>query len=261
MEDVPIAVAWIVGVLSAASLAFWVKIGLRYKTGEPLFQPTAEPLTAVPWMSLLLVLLLISQSLAGLLGQKSQTIKLVQTQANVMLMLLVIVVLGVQLTKNRETANGLGFTTDRWRQQVRAGAIGFIATVLPVVICLVATIGMREDSSEHPLLQAIKKEGSAEIVIWIWVSAVLMAPILEELVYRVVLQTWLQHLIGPRQALIVVAAVFAAVHRLPDAIPLFPLALILGFMYQQRRRFLEIVIVHALFNAVNLSLALLSTDS
>jgi membrane protease YdiL (CAAX protease family) len=84
-----------------------------------------------------------------------------------------------------------------------------------------------------------------------------LAPLVEELIYRVVLQTWLQKIAPPREALIAVAIIFAAVHRLPDALPLLPLALILGYVYQQRRSFLTIVLIHMLFNAVNLILALL----
>jgi membrane protease YdiL (CAAX protease family) len=52
--------------------------------------------------------------------------------------------------------------------------------------------------------------------------------------------------------------IFAAVHRLPDAIPLLPLALVLGYVYQQRRSFLSIVLLHMLFNAANLILAVLT---
>jgi len=52
--------------------------------------------------------------------------------------------------------------------------------------------------------------------------------------------------------------IFAAVHRLPDAIPLLPLALVLGYVYQQRRCFLSVVLLHMLFNAANLILAVLT---
>ena len=73
-----------------------------------------------------------------------------------------------------------------------------------------------------------------------------------------VLQTWLQKIAPPRESLVAVAIIFAAVHRLPDALPLVPLALILGYVYQQRRCFLSIVLIHMLFNATNLGLALLT---
>jgi uncharacterized protein len=260
MEDVPIVVQWIAGIFAAFSLAVWIKAGIQTISGEPLLKATAEPLTPVHWMPLLLTILLVSQSLLSLFEVKKAPteIELAKIQAKVMLSCIMLVLLVVPLLQTRNTAAGLGFTTDRWGQQIGAGLVGFIASVLPVLLCVFATISMREAANEHPLLQAVKKDGSMELVVWICIAAVIAAPILEELVYRVILQTWLQHIIEPRQALIIVAAVFAAVHRLPDAIPLFPLALILGYMYQQRRRFLEIVVVHALFNAVNLTLALMS---
>ena len=78
--------------------------------------------------------------------------------------------------------------------------------------------------------------------------------------YRVVLQTALEKLAHPRVALIVVAVIFSAMHQLPDAIPLFPLALILGYVYQQRRSYLTVVMIHVLFNGTNLLFMILTQE-
>ena len=90
--------------------------------------------------------------------------------------------------------------------------------------------------------------------------AAVLAPLVEELMYRVVLQTWLEKIAPRREALIVVALVFSAMHQLPDAIPLFPLALILGYVYQQRRSYLSVVLIHMLFNGANLLFLILLRD-
>jgi uncharacterized protein len=252
----------IVGLLSAASLAVWAKIGMRAKRGEPLLQDEDNsPPALIHWMPLLLTLLQVSQSIFALLAVQVAPgkVEIERIQAHVLLSFFMLVLLLFPLLQNRETAVRLGFTTNRWKRQVAMGFGGFVACVLPVVLCLLATLFMREESNEHPYLQAIKG-GSLEVLFWVSVSAVLIAPILEELFYRVVLQTWLQHIIDARQALLLTAAIFAAVHRLPDAIPLFPLALVLGYLYQKQRSFLTIVIIHMLFNAVNIALNLMFTD-
>ena len=250
----------IVGLLSAASLVVWIKIGLRIRQGEPILEASPEStLPIVHWMPLLLTLLLVSQGIIGLLETRTAatTIKIDRIQIRVMLSCVMLVLLLMPLLQNG--AKSFGFSAANWQRQVGQGCVGFIVCVLPVVLCLLLTLGLREPTNEHPYLQALQ-EGSFEIVFWICMSAVVMAPILEELIYRVVLQTWLQHLLTPNQALVLTAAIFAAVHRLPDAIPLFPLALILGYLYQRKRSFLAIVTLHAVFNGVNIILDLLSTE-
>ena len=261
--DVPVIVLWIVGVLSAASLAVWTKIFVRTQNGEPLLAPFPGPVPQIHWMPLLLTVLIVAQSLLGLLVARGDAVALEieRVQTSVVVTIIVLALLLYPLIPDQLSAVSLGFTGHRWRLQVAVGFTGFIASVLPVVICMLATFWMREDSAnEHAYLQAIKAEGSFELLFWVCLSAVVVAPIFEELIYRVVLQTWLEHIVPPRQALIIVAAIFATIHRLPDAIPLFPLALVLGYLYQRQRSFLTIVTVHALFNAVNIAIVLMSSE-
>ena len=89
-------------------------------------------------------------------------------------------------------------------------------------------------------------------------AAIVLAPLVEELVFRVVLQTALIDWIGPGQAVCGVALLFAAIHGWPDMLPLIPLALILGTHYALRRSYVTVVLIHMLFNASNLLLALSS---
>jgi membrane protease YdiL (CAAX protease family) len=151
-----------------------------------------------------------------------------------------------------------GFRRDCWQQQLADGILGFLASLVPVGLVFGLTAAFRTQESSHALLRLLESDQSMETVFWICVSAVIAAPLVEELVYRVVLQTWLEQRLPPRVALVVAAVIFSAVHRFPDALPLFPLAIVLGYLYQQRRSYLSIVVVHALFNATNLAVLLLS---
>ena len=93
-------------------------------------------------------------------------------------------------------------------------------------------------------------------------TAVVLAPLLEELQYRVILQSWLVERLGP---FVGVALVVRRSSRCCTAggmvWRLIPLAAILGWTYHRTRSYLTVVTAHALFNALNLALAATSTWS
>jgi membrane protease YdiL (CAAX protease family) len=89
-------------------------------------------------------------------------------------------------------------------------------------------------------------------------AAVVLAPLAEELMFRVVIQGWLESREKPAAAITTTALLFSVIHGLPDAIGLFPLALILGYVYRRTHSYLAVVVLHGLFNAFNLSMVLLA---
>jgi membrane protease YdiL (CAAX protease family) len=89
-------------------------------------------------------------------------------------------------------------------------------------------------------------------------AVAVVAPLSEELLFRVVLQGWLTERISATVAVPVVAIVFAAVHGWRDGLALLPLALILGYVFARRRSYLAVVTTHALFNSVMFGLQWLS---
>jgi membrane protease YdiL (CAAX protease family) len=143
------------------------------------------------------------------------------------------------------------------------GALGFAASWLPVcaVNLAVGLIGWREPDGMHPFLQLLAQDGSIATIAWITFSVVVLAPLAEELVYRVILQGWLEQHLPAWAAIAISATVFAAVHTSPgrpDSIPLLPLALILGVIYHRRRSLPAVMLIHALFNGAMLQLAVLA---
>jgi uncharacterized protein len=86
---------------------------------------------------------------------------------------------------------------------------------------------------------------------------VISAPLSEELLFRVTFQGPLEARLPLSWAITIPAFVFAGVHGLHDALPLLPLALVLGALYHLRRSYVAIVTAHACFNAAFLVLALL----
>lgn len=146
----------------------------------------------------------------------------------------------------------LGFRSDDLRRQFLEGVLGMIASLVPVMLVLVSTLSLRAPESNHPFLQLLKESDSWLLIAMVVISAVVIAPLKEELMFRVILQSWLEEFCPPWVAIVLTALVFSGIHGMPDALALIPLALILGVLYYRRRSYLTIVTVHALFNAYNI---------
>ncbi len=86
--------------------------------------------------------------------------------------------------------------------------------------------------------------------------AVLLGPLIEELLFRGFLQGFLEPHLGLRGALISSSVVFASLHGLAGLPILFALSLFLGWLQQRTRSLWVPWFAHALNNAVMLGLAL-----
>ncbi len=91
------------------------------------------------------------------------------------------------------------------------------------------------------------------------VSIVLLAPILEELLFRGVLQNFLRDYVGPHSSIVLSALLFTAFHYSPSQgygnIPLLSALLVLGgylgFLYERQGSLFATVGLHMTFNAVS----------
>lgn len=82
------------------------------------------------------------------------------------------------------------------------------------------------------------------------------APLIEELVYRGLVQQALQSRINEVIAVVLAAAFFAAIHFQPVELPgLFVFGLVVGVLYQRTGRLGAPIITHVAFNAAGLYLA------
>lgn len=145
-------------------------------------------------------------------------------------------------------------TEFRWACEV------FLAAYLPtsllrfVIISLVIAL-TGEQPSSHPFLEMMDKELDPTILGMIVLLAVVMAPIVEELFYRVVILGGLAQYNYVRSGLVVSSVVFCMAHGFPDSLSLLPLAFALGFTYLHRRSYITVMMVHFLFNAFNMVIA------
>lgn len=90
-------------------------------------------------------------------------------------------------------------------------------------------------------------------VVVLFLVVVIGAPVVEEIVYRGLLQQGLERSINPMIALVVTAVIFAAIHLQPVEFPgLFAFALVLGWTYRKSQRLGLPIITHMAFNASGL---------
>ena len=90
-------------------------------------------------------------------------------------------------------------------------------------------------------------------MILLFAIVVLGAPVIEEIVYRGMLQQGLERSIDQRGALVLTAIIFAAIHMQPIEFPgLFAFALVLGWTYQRTKRLGLAIVTHMAFNASGL---------
>jgi len=152
-----------------------------------------------------------------------------------------------------------GCNLSDWQYDAVLGAGGFLASIGPVYLVTVVQnfLGWRGLDDQHVFFTILENNNGHGVLAWIVASVVVVGPLAEELLYRVVLQGWLQSHIAPWKAIVFSTAIFCLAHQPTDMLPLVPLALILGHIYYRRRSYVAVVVAHALFNATNITLALL----
>jgi len=93
-------------------------------------------------------------------------------------------------------------------------------------------------------------------------SIVFVVPIVEEILFRGFLQTWLKSFLGPTKAIAAASIIFAAFHfsssqgwdNVELLCSLFILSCFLGFLYERQRSLWAPIGLHVIFNAISISL-------
>lgn len=161
----------------------------------------------------------------------------------------------ILIVSGRNRLADYGIHLRGWRSEARYGILGFLVSEPLVMIAVVLMSPFRHET-QHPYLKALEGPSGDQMVIAITFAALVITPLMEELVFRVVLQGLLETVYRPVIAILVTAVAFVIVHPRLDQIPLFPLALVLGIVFHCRRSYIAVVVLHALFNAVNLCVEL-----
>ena len=314
----------IVLVLAIASVGTWFWLVDRLKRGPIL---AYEPRSPVPWhgvWTLLPILLVAFTMFAAYRGDDHVEDDASATASDLVdriaagsaqQMAFVAAFLAVVIAVSGATRSDLGLPKDGHQLvgDVRIGILAWLAALAPVYGVQVLMINLVGPTDGHPLIKIVREHTSPLLFMLAFTAAVVVAPICEELLFRLLLQGWLEkwedRKRGWRDAAIndhaqltddeqpmtndeqsvaehsafdirhspvptdqsplrvglgglpygwlpiaISSLLFALAHigYGPEPVPLFLLALILGYVYQRTHRIVPCMVTHALFNGTSL---------
>jgi membrane protease YdiL (CAAX protease family) len=279
----------------AASLVVWTIIWQRWLRGRPAVD--YEPRLAVLWGPLEILLavciyVLVAQAVFAVSGDpvsapetasagqssverppvtasEGRHVLLQQLVIGLATLLLILVFLTVV---RRATWSDLGWQRGHFAKDLRLGFCGFLAAAPPTF--LLQAVLTRWFPYRHLVTDTLGAEPELETLLLAAAMVVFMAPLVEEFLFRVLLQGWCERLdeqwrarspslwtAAPRHWPIVVSsAMFGLLHigQGPAPVPLFVLALAMGYLYRQTHRQMPSLVLHGCFNATNIVLIAVS---
>lgn len=259
----------LLSLLCTGSLCVWAYLLQRLRLGRPLLDWNSEP--RADWksaFSLVAVYIAISVISSSILTRfvAVETVERPVPEVRSVLNQTVFAV-GLTLAMVLLSVRGagswslVGITKHHLHEQFRVGGEGLLAAVIPTAAALLATAALRDAESQHSLLKLLMQSDDVLTLGTIVIAATVAAPLFEEMIYRVILQSWLSRLFSVSIAIPAVAVLFAFVHGWRDGLALLPLAMILGYVFHRTHSYVSVVVIHALFNATMLTLQLLSNRS
>lgn len=146
---------------------------------------------------------------------------------------------------------------DTWRflPELRFAAETFLVAYVPTAAIRIIMVLSIEDPPQHPFLDMLDEGVGIGLMLLIAFTATVVAPIVEELLYRVTVLGGLLQSTNLATAWVTSSVLFALAHGFPDSVALLPLAFVIGYTYIKRRSYRTVVMVHLLFNGFNMALA------
>lgn len=249
--------------LLAVSLGMWINLFWRWKQwGWPL---PFRLRRAVPWwpieavVVIVVVLFVVAAGLqqvfaagpgdSGVIANPGVTLRQIQVQSISQVVELLLIPLVLSLWHLCYWSD-FGISFRDWTVDLKAGLWGMLLAQLPVWLLEWPLQALRRESP-HPLIELLGNSVDNRLILaWIAIQVVVLAPLIEELLFRVILQGALSRESPPHVAILLSSAAFVGVHQPVDWVPLLPLALILGYVYYRRQSYLAVVVLHGLFNGV-----------
>jgi membrane protease YdiL (CAAX protease family) len=148
-----------------------------------------------------------------------------------------------------------------WIVELRFAFEVFVVAVLPttclrlLIVVLYSEFTGTDEIPQHPFLELMQDGVGVQTLLMIGFMAIVMAPLMEELLYRVVILGGFAQQGYATLGLYASSILFGLAHGFPDCLALLPLAFLLGYTYLRRRSYIAVILVHFLFNAFNLLVA------
>lgn len=153
--------------------------------------------------------------------------------------------------------DGFGLRDPQLKRAIKI-ALVFFVILLPVVwllqsACVFGLTRLGWPPDEQEAVKLLESADSWWARAYLAMFAAVLAPVSEEFIFRGLLYPFIKQLGWPRLAFIGVSLLFALIHwHAAIFLPLFVLAMGLTWLYEKTDNLFAPILVHALFNAINL---------
>lgn len=159
--------------------------------------------------------------------------------------------------ERRQSIAALGLSFGNLSNNVKQGIKKYLIT-LPVI--MLAGFVVNIISSYYGLIPEMQdvvkwvlEEKSLFVLVSLIIFGIVVAPMIEEIIFRGFLQSALKNSFRGRYAIVISASLFAAVHMDVFAfIQIFILGMLLGYLYEKTQTLMASIVVHVLHNSLTL---------
>ncbi len=250
------------GVLSLASVVYYLRVARESELpsrSRTVIQPYGTP-------DAILASALVLWFLTNIIGSANRVL-VVNTQlliiGAIFSFFLLVVLLCFLVLRGRNPVDLFGLRGVPFQQNIRAACYGLVAA-LPAIY-FVHSLSFYFSGAEaqpQPLLRFLADHAGLHDRLLLILTAVVIAPISEELIFRGYVFGVLRRYAGRWWALVISASVFAAIHaHIPSLAGLFVLAVALTLVYEGAGSLWAPILMHALFNSITVILTLAWPDS
>ena len=149
-------------------------------------------------------------------------------------------------------------------RNVLAGPFCYIAAIVPLFFTIaiyslvLQSFKVQTSEGAHPIIPILTETKDNSTIYMIIFMAVVIAPFVEEIMFRGVFYSWLRTHVSATAAILISSLVFAAVHPQGPigVVPLTGIGIVLAFLREWRGSLVGSMAAHACFNAGTLALAL-----
>ncbi|MBM4056294.1 MAG: CPBP family intramembrane metalloprotease [Planctomycetes bacterium] len=158
----------------------------------------------------------------------------------------------------RQSIVNLGLTLVNLPGNIKTGLIRYVITI-PIIMlagfivnAVASYYGITPDMQD--VVQWVLDEDSVMVLACLIFFGIIVAPTMEEIIFRGFLVPALKNYFGVRYAIFISAAVFAAIHMDAFAfLQIFILGILLGYLYEKTQSLATSIVVHILHNSLTLA--------
>jgi len=250
------------GVLSLGSVAYFHRLATESDSQSK----SRAVLQAYGIPDIIFATLLVLWFLTNIVGSANRVVVLnteVLVEGAVFSFLLIAFLLSFLIVRSQNPLDFFGLRGVGLGDNLKAACWGLLAA-LPAIyfihsLCLLL---MGADAKPQPLLQFLAENSSLQDRLLLILTAVVIAPIAEELIFRGYIFGVLRRYAGRWWAMVISASVFAAIHaHIPSLAGLFALAVALTLVYEEAGSLWAPILMHSLFNGITVIFTLAWPDS